>query len=548
MSDQSGNAVDNKSKRYDRQIRIWGAEGQQRLEHARIALLNCSPTGSETLKNLVLGGIASFTIVDGNKVQPRDLGNNFLVDAARLGHSRAQVVTDLLKEMNDSVSGSYVEDTPEELLQNNPSFLEGFDLVIATQMPEQQLLQLDELCRAKGVKLLVVRSYGLMGYMRVSLPEHVVIESKPDSQVDDLRLTCPWPALLEYAYSFDLAAVDKHVHMHIPYVVLLLLALHEWRASLGPDTAPDRLPGNAAERGAFKQVLQGMRRYQGEDGLPLEEENFDEALKSAFHAWTRPITPSEVRVILEDPKAQNLEPSTPDFWLLVAALRKFVASEGGGRLPLDGNIPDMHATTDLYLQLQRLYRQQADADVSSVEGHLAALLGALGSPGRAIASSDVRHFCRNARNIRVVRYRTLAEECSSDAAAARGASLAAALSEEGSAANANLYLLLRACDRFAATHGRYPGAHDSTVEDDVPLLKQAAQQLLGELGASSGQVQDDYVAEMCRLGAAELHVVASVMGGMAAQEAIKLLTQQFVPFSGSLIYNAMASTTSIFAL
>jgi hypothetical protein len=33
-----------------------------------------------------------------------------------------------------------------------------------------------------------------------------------------------------------------------------------------------------------------------------------------------------------------------------------------------------------------------------------------------------------------------------------------------------------------------------------------------------------------RLGASELHVVASVMGGMAAQEAIKLLTGQFVPF------------------
>ncbi|KAF6256211.1 hypothetical protein COO60DRAFT_135121 [Scenedesmus sp. NREL 46B-D3] len=288
MLDQSGSAADSKSKRYDRQIRIWGAEGQQRLEHARIALLNCSPTGSETLKNLVLGGIASFTIVDGNKVQPRDLGNNFLVDAARLGHSRAQVVTDLLKEMNDAVSGSYVEDTPEELLENNPSFLEGFDLVIATQMPEQQLLKLDELCRATGVKLLVVRSYGLVGFMRASLPEHVVIESKPDSQVDDLRLTCPWPALLQHAYSFDLAAVDKHIHMHIPHVLLLLLALREWRASLGPDAPADRLPANASERGALKQLLQGMRRCQGEDGLPLEEENFDEALKSAFHAWTRP--------------------------------------------------------------------------------------------------------------------------------------------------------------------------------------------------------------------------------------------------------------------
>jgi hypothetical protein len=34
-------------------------------------------------------------------------------------------------------------------------------------MPEQQLLELDGLCRSRGTKLLAVRSYGLVGYMRV---------------------------------------------------------------------------------------------------------------------------------------------------------------------------------------------------------------------------------------------------------------------------------------------------------------------------------------------------------------------------------------------
>ena len=55
-------------KRYDRQIRIWGAHGQSSLEEAKICLLNASATGSETLKNLVLGGIQGFTIVDDRKV------------------------------------------------------------------------------------------------------------------------------------------------------------------------------------------------------------------------------------------------------------------------------------------------------------------------------------------------------------------------------------------------------------------------------------------------------------------------------------------------
>lgn len=58
--------------------RIWGEHGQDALENAKVCLLNCGPTGSEALKNLVLGGIGSFTIVDGKKVEPSDLGNNFL--------------------------------------------------------------------------------------------------------------------------------------------------------------------------------------------------------------------------------------------------------------------------------------------------------------------------------------------------------------------------------------------------------------------------------------------------------------------------------------
>jgi hypothetical protein len=44
-----------------------------------------------------------------------------------------KVVTELLKEMNESVAGSYVETSPEGLVDADPSFLDRFDLVIATQ-------------------------------------------------------------------------------------------------------------------------------------------------------------------------------------------------------------------------------------------------------------------------------------------------------------------------------------------------------------------------------------------------------------------------------
>ena len=134
VSSSTGTDRPHSAKKYDRQLRIWGAHGQAALESASICLLNCGPTGSETLKNLVLGGIAQFTIVDASRVQPADLGNNFLLHMDSLGGSRALHVTDLLKELNESVRGSFVEEAPEALLEHNPAFFKEFDLVVATQV------------------------------------------------------------------------------------------------------------------------------------------------------------------------------------------------------------------------------------------------------------------------------------------------------------------------------------------------------------------------------------------------------------------------------
>ena len=91
------------------------------------------PTGTEALKNLVLGGIAAFTVVDGADVTAGDLGNNFMVEAPDLGRKRAAAVAGPLRELNDSVAGACVEEDAMALLDAHPRFFHGFTLVIATQ-------------------------------------------------------------------------------------------------------------------------------------------------------------------------------------------------------------------------------------------------------------------------------------------------------------------------------------------------------------------------------------------------------------------------------
>ena len=44
ISNSSAVLEEQKNKRYDRQIRIWGKDGQRRLETAKVCLLGAGPT------------------------------------------------------------------------------------------------------------------------------------------------------------------------------------------------------------------------------------------------------------------------------------------------------------------------------------------------------------------------------------------------------------------------------------------------------------------------------------------------------------------------
>lgn len=80
-----------KEQKYDRQLRLWGDHGQEALESAHVCLINATATGTEILKNLVLPGIGSFTIIDGHQVSGEDAGNNFSFREAVLARTELKL-------------------------------------------------------------------------------------------------------------------------------------------------------------------------------------------------------------------------------------------------------------------------------------------------------------------------------------------------------------------------------------------------------------------------------------------------------------------------
>lgn len=517
--------------KYDRQLRIWGEQGQAALEKSSICLLNCGPTGSETLKNLVLGGVGSITVVDGSKVEVGDLGNNFLVDESCVGKTKAKCVCSFLQELNDAVKAKFIEEYPEALIETNPAFFSQFTLVIATQLVEESMVKLDRICREANVMLIFARSYGLTGLVRISVKEHTVVESKPDHFLDDLRLNNPWPELMSFTETIDLNVQDPVAHKHIPYVIILVKMAHEWAEGHG-----GALPSTREEKREFKELLKGK-------AISMDEDNYKEAIDASFKVFAPRGISTDLLKIMEDSSAE-VDSNSSDFWVMVAALKEFIANEGRGEAPLEGSIPDMTSSTEHYINLQKIYLAKSENDFLAMEQRVNDILKKIGRDPNSISKASIKSFCKNARKLRVCRYRLIEDEFNNPSVP----ELQKYLTDEDYSMAVGFYILLRAADRYAANFNSFPGQFDGGMDEDISRLKTTAVSLLNDLGCSGLTLTEDLINEMCRFGAAELHAVAAFIGGIASQEVIKLITKQFVPMCGTYIFNGIDHKSQLLTL
>jgi len=114
--------------------------------------------------------------------------------------------------------------------------------------------------------------------------------------------------------------------------------------------------------------------------------------------------------------------------------------------------------------------------------------------------------------------------------------------------NIHWYFALRSAESFRAQHNRYPGVASSDgkleLESDSNSLIKINQKMLTELKIRTPTIPE-CLTEITRYGASEIHNVSAFIGGVAAQEVIKILTKQYVPLNNTLIFNGIFGSCSI---
>ena len=533
-------------ERYDRQLRLWGARGQSRLTRARALALGATPSTCEALKNLILGGIASFLIVDDDDDDGERAREVFeiassSVDARAGAASLAWACARALGELNPETRGAAERARAGDVVARGVEFLRGFDCVVVDGgvVSDAEVEALERACAEAGAVMATTRAAGLFGECRLSANARWATENvAPEGSVTkDLRVMKPWGELQAYAEmkTSDLDRLDAAAFKHVPFVALLASAAER---------------GNR-DRRVVIDALASMRRG-------MDEENFDEALANVRYAWTDTgaVTP-EIAALVADERARDLTLESDKFWYLTAALREFIKREGC--LPLEGSIPDMTSTTESYVELQRLYADKASVDARSVwrsATELAEKIGFL-KPEEFITEYDAKTFCRNCRHVRFMEWRPLAHEFAPSADAGTSALLAEALADSTKTVSACIFAAFRASNTFSETCGRFPGVRSSEelatgdVDDFVREDADRVFSLMTEWFAASGtpldesttEVARDVAYEICRYANGQLYAVGAVLGGIASQELIKVITQQFTPMTRRLIYDAVHSTT-----
>lgn len=166
---------------YDRQIRLWGVQAQEKIRNANILLISMKALANEVAKNLVLAGIHSLTIVDHELVTPSDVGAQFFVSDADVGTNRAEAAAPQIRKLNPRVN---VVIDPTDIRGKGPDYFGAFDVVIATDLDPSSLNIINTATRLNHKPFYAAGVHGFYGFVFSDLIQHdYVVEREKGNRV-----------------------------------------------------------------------------------------------------------------------------------------------------------------------------------------------------------------------------------------------------------------------------------------------------------------------------------------------------------------------------
>lgn len=498
--------------KYDRQLRLWSTSGQRLLSSSAVCAINPDTAITEALKSVILPGVSSVTIVDPRPVTDLDLMTNFFLCDEDIDLSLSERLAANLATLNSDVSVSFINDrTLENDLLNDDAFWLQFDCIVYRPSGEIDQLLSDKLWSLK-IPTLRLSSIRFYAYLNIQLDEHTIIETHEKS-LEDLRLDSPWPDLNAYLDSVDINPKTNPQYYEIPYSLILM-----------------KLSQTLTNPVKLKELRNEITSlFKSNDAL-----NVEQAYNNA-HLIMRDSneTSSDMDYIFNNESCTTLSSDSPIFWILCNSLKAFI--DEFGTFPVSGILPDMEASTVNYNALRDLYKQKHESDKLFIKNKTIASLNSLNRSPDELSNELLTTFVKNSRYLKVIH---------GSKWHSHNQILSYIRKENLPNSKSLIYLAFMIAESFYHKYKKFPSINDTA---ELRTLAISILCIDNDL-KSYPEGLEDFLDELARGDGFQMHNIAAIIGGMAAQEIIKLLTHQFVPLDNTVVFDGITDDTTTLKL
>lgn len=132
------------SQRYERNLRLIGAEGQEKLKKSKVLVIGAGGLGSPVLYYLAGAGVGQIGICDGDTVSVSNLNRQILYSEEDLGKSKVEAATRRLQSFNGGIEFRAYPYLFED--ENGLDLCKGYDIIVDCLDNMKSRYLLNDLC------------------------------------------------------------------------------------------------------------------------------------------------------------------------------------------------------------------------------------------------------------------------------------------------------------------------------------------------------------------------------------------------------------------
>ena len=175
------------SIRFDRQIRVWGAEAQARIQASHVLICGLRGLHPEVVKNIVLAGV-SITIQDSNDVDYNDLASNFFLSINDIGKKITSSALPRIRSLNTFAT---VNEESKPLTELNDDFFNQFPVIMmCNDIDEEQIIRVSNLCRQRNSIFFSSIVFGEEGCFFQDFGVNFSYKDDPPNNKDIKKISC----------------------------------------------------------------------------------------------------------------------------------------------------------------------------------------------------------------------------------------------------------------------------------------------------------------------------------------------------------------------